>query len=473
MAIDGPSGSGKSTVARAASPQQLGLEVLDTGAMYRAVTLAALDRGARSRPTPTPASPRGRRHSSVDARGAECDARRPRREPPRSAGPRSPPRCRRCRPTRRCGRCSSPASGRGSQEHGGGVVEGRDIGTVVFPDAPRQGVPDRDRRGAGAAPPARRGRRRPRGRGRRRATRRSTRRDALDSSRAASPLRAADDAVVIDTTERDADERRRRDRRPGSAMRRERRHERTVGRPRDADLLPRVPGPRAHAVQVPVPGHRAGQGARAARRARTSSRRRTARCMDILFDAVITRRRVRFMAKQELFSKSVPRLAVRRAGRLPGRPRRHRPQGRSGDSSALLQARRAAGGLSRGDAPQRPRDRTAVRRRRLPRGEAQRADRAGRRGRHRGDPGQRARRSRSSDRWRSSSASPSTRRSRPRRRASRRAAGTRAAPRRRRHDGQAAGRAAGVLRRGAVDRGGRARAAGCRRAGSAGELGQG
>ncbi len=42
IAIDGPSGSGKSTVARAVAGE-LGLPVLDTGAMYRAVTLAALD----------------------------------------------------------------------------------------------------------------------------------------------------------------------------------------------------------------------------------------------------------------------------------------------------------------------------------------------------------------------------------------------------------------------------------------------
>ena len=47
-------------------------------------------------------------------------------------------------------------------EHGGGVVEGRDIGTVVFPDARGEGVPHRERRRTGAAPSARRGRGRPR-----------------------------------------------------------------------------------------------------------------------------------------------------------------------------------------------------------------------------------------------------------------------------------------------------------------------
>ena len=44
IAIDGPAGAGKSTVARALAAR-LGLEYLDTGAMYRAVTLAAIRRG--------------------------------------------------------------------------------------------------------------------------------------------------------------------------------------------------------------------------------------------------------------------------------------------------------------------------------------------------------------------------------------------------------------------------------------------
>jgi len=44
VAIDGPAGSGKSTVARGVA-DALGLEVLDTGAMYRVVTLLAMERG--------------------------------------------------------------------------------------------------------------------------------------------------------------------------------------------------------------------------------------------------------------------------------------------------------------------------------------------------------------------------------------------------------------------------------------------
>ncbi len=60
IAIDGPAGSGKSTVAKALA-DRLGLEYLDTGAMYRSVTFAALRRGidpVRGRP----GGPRGRRH---------------------------------------------------------------------------------------------------------------------------------------------------------------------------------------------------------------------------------------------------------------------------------------------------------------------------------------------------------------------------------------------------------------------------
>jgi CMP/dCMP kinase len=50
VAIDGPAGAGKSTVGRAVAAR-LGLEYLDTGAMYRAVTFAALRRGIDPDPT--------------------------------------------------------------------------------------------------------------------------------------------------------------------------------------------------------------------------------------------------------------------------------------------------------------------------------------------------------------------------------------------------------------------------------------
>ncbi len=88
--------------------------------------------------------------------------------------------------------------------HGGGVVEGRDIGTVVFPDATVKVYL--------VASDDERARRRQRDEI---AAARTVavdvvkaaldRRDAIDSGRATSPLRAADDAVVIDTTNLDVD----------------------------------------------------------------------------------------------------------------------------------------------------------------------------------------------------------------------------------------------------------------------------
>jgi cytidylate kinase len=86
-------------------------------------------------------------------------------------------------------------------EHGGGVVEGRDIGTVVFPDAPVKVYLD--------ASDAERARRRQRDE---LAADRPAdvdvvrsamaRRDALDAGRSVSPLRPASDAMVIDATAR-------------------------------------------------------------------------------------------------------------------------------------------------------------------------------------------------------------------------------------------------------------------------------
>ena len=81
-------------------------------------------------------------------------------------------------------------------DRGGGVLEGRDIGTVVFPDADAEGVPDRRSRGAG------------RSAARRRSPTSTTRRwpptwpGATPSTRAARTARSteADDAVVVDTT---------------------------------------------------------------------------------------------------------------------------------------------------------------------------------------------------------------------------------------------------------------------------------
>jgi CMP/dCMP kinase len=202
VAIDGPSGSGKSTVARRVA-EQLGLEVLDTGAMYRAITLLALDRAldladadaivAVARAVALEVgTPVGR--VLLDGRDVSEEIRGPVVSAAVSQVSAHP-----------AVRALLVARQQAwAQEHGGGVVEGRDIGTVVFPDATVKVY-------LTASPQARAGRRALDEAAADRPTEASvveealTRRDQLDSSREASPLRAADDAVVIDTTQRDAD----------------------------------------------------------------------------------------------------------------------------------------------------------------------------------------------------------------------------------------------------------------------------
>jgi cytidylate kinase len=200
VAIDGPSGSGKSTVARAVAGE-LGLPVLDTGAMYRAVTLAVLEAGAALDDAATCAAIARASEITVEDGATMLDGRDVSRE---IRGPLV------------TGAVSSVSAHPEVREvlvarqrawvarHGGGVVEGRDIGTVVFPDATVKVflVASDDER-------ARR-----RHRDEMAAARAVAvddvkaaldRRDALDTGRAASPLRRAEDAIVIDTTNLDVD----------------------------------------------------------------------------------------------------------------------------------------------------------------------------------------------------------------------------------------------------------------------------
>jgi cytidylate kinase len=191
VAIDGPAGSGKSTVAKALA-RALGLAYLDTGAMYRSVTFAALRHGV----DPADAEPVARLAQQVDIRlddGLVCvdgvDATIEIRGPEVTravSAVASNPGVR----TELVGRQREWAA-----THGGGVVEGRDTGTVVFPDAVLKvylTASDEER-----------------------AARRAkevtdmaydqvaadiARRDHADTTRAASPLGVADDAVVLDTT---------------------------------------------------------------------------------------------------------------------------------------------------------------------------------------------------------------------------------------------------------------------------------
>ncbi len=194
VAIDGPSGSGKSTVARGVG-DALGLAVLDTGAMYRAVTLAALDAGVDLTNGVAIAAIAAKVRMELegdiylDGRDVSAEIRTP-------------------RVTASVSTVSAHSGVRGELvarqrewvvAHDGGVVEGRDIGTVVFPAAPVKVYLE--------ASEGERARRRQRDEV---AANRSVavdevrnslaRRDAIDSGRAASPLRIADDAIVIDAT---------------------------------------------------------------------------------------------------------------------------------------------------------------------------------------------------------------------------------------------------------------------------------
>ncbi len=134
VAIDGPAGSGKSTVARGVA-DALGLEVLDTGAMYRAVTLLAMERGldledgdaiarAAEQAQMEVGSPPGR--VRLDGQDVSKEIRGPAVSSGVSAVSAHVPVRALLRARQR----------EWAKERGGGVVEGRDIGTVVFTDAP-------------------------------------------------------------------------------------------------------------------------------------------------------------------------------------------------------------------------------------------------------------------------------------------------------------------------------------------------
>ena len=136
ITLDGPSGTGKSSVARAVAAR-LGAAYLDTGAMYRAATVAVLDAGvdpadAEARwpaSSPRPRSRSGRRPARSWCRSTAWTS------PSASAAPRSPARSRRCPRSPPCAASWSTSSARSSAAADAVVVEGRDIGTVVLPDA--------------------------------------------------------------------------------------------------------------------------------------------------------------------------------------------------------------------------------------------------------------------------------------------------------------------------------------------------
>jgi cytidylate kinase len=195
IAIDGPAGSGKSTVARELA-RRLGFTYVDTGAMYRAVALLALRYGISLRDTGA---------LTEIARKADlrfvADAERNRL----FAGEQEVTEAIRTPEISRASSIVSAVEGvrralvaiqQRFAQQGDLVMEGRDIGTVVFPDAEVKVFLD--------ASPDERARRRfeekPDGPPLDTVTEQIRERDARDSQREHSPLQRAADAVVLDTT---------------------------------------------------------------------------------------------------------------------------------------------------------------------------------------------------------------------------------------------------------------------------------
>lgn len=203
IAIDGPSGAGKSTVAKAVA-KKLGFSCLDTGAMYRAVAWLALEKGISLDDVEAlgalaegctiefiaePGSPQAKAViiDGVDATDAIRTKEIDRAVSPVSAA--GPVRDAMLIQQRRIG------------ETGNFVIEGRDIGTVVFPNAEVKvflTASDEERahrrvrqnvdRGIGAIDYDE-------------VLADLIRRDEYDSSRQVAPLKAADDAIRLDSTD--------------------------------------------------------------------------------------------------------------------------------------------------------------------------------------------------------------------------------------------------------------------------------
>ena len=192
VAIDGPAGSGKSTVGRRLA-LALGLEYLDTGAMYRSVTFAALAHGIDPEDEDKVASLA--REVTIDLQddgvvvvdGVDATTQIRGPEVSRSVSTIADNQAVRTELVSR--------QREWARRRGGGVLEGRDIGTVVFPHADLKVYLTAD----------------PEIRASRRAREVTdldydsvaadlARRDQYDSSRSHDPLRQADDALIVDTT---------------------------------------------------------------------------------------------------------------------------------------------------------------------------------------------------------------------------------------------------------------------------------
>lgn len=195
IAIDGPAGAGKSSVARALAAR-LGFTYLDSGAMYRCVALAALRHGVDLNDPNAMTSIAREISISVDGDRVELDGEDV------SAEIREP------RVTEASSRVSVHPGVREAMverqrqmiAEGRYVAEGRDIGTVVSPDAPLKVFL--------IASPEERARRRAAQTGEdlEAVLAAQRERDRRDEGREHSALRAAEDAVTIDTTGMSLDE---------------------------------------------------------------------------------------------------------------------------------------------------------------------------------------------------------------------------------------------------------------------------
>jgi cytidylate kinase len=209
VAVDGPSGSGKSSVSRGVA-RELGLRYLDTGAMYRAVTWAVLRDGATDPDAVAGTAERTALEFSTDPdeswiRVDGVDVSRAIREQAVTSavsGVAAEPRTRaHLVQLQRQAVLDAVAAGQGI------VMEGRDIGSVVLPDADLKVwlVADQAVRAARrAAEDAAAGRLADPSRASVVAEAVAAdlaRRDAADAGRAASPATAAPDAVVVDATD--------------------------------------------------------------------------------------------------------------------------------------------------------------------------------------------------------------------------------------------------------------------------------
>lgn len=189
VAIDGPAAAGKGTLARRLAAE-LGLPYLDTGLLYRAVGRLVLDANGDPR-DPMAAEAAARRLDPADL--GRDDLRGPAADAASSAVAAIPGV-----------RAALLEFQRGFGAKGGAVLDGRDIGTVIFPDAPAKLFVT-----ASLAERARRRWQELRDKGTHAdlatVEREMHERDERDSARAAAPLRPAADAVVLDTSDMDAE----------------------------------------------------------------------------------------------------------------------------------------------------------------------------------------------------------------------------------------------------------------------------